>query len=122
MKCRVITGFLLTIFASSSVQAKDVHLGPQMIESVAIVNSASFGHNAGNLEVKIEGGITDLKGLNCDVNYLTTTNDGVGFDNMVSVLLAAHVSSKPVLLGVTDNPAYNAYPGRCSILYSQIQK
>ncbi|MEI8607654.1 hypothetical protein P4S70_00290 [Enterovibrio sp. Hal110] len=120
-KCRFLA-VISFVFLSNLVSAKDVHFGPIMLDSVAIVNVASFGHKAGSLEIKITNGITDLKGLNCDANYLTTSNDGVGFKQMVAVLLAAHAAQKPLYIGVTDNPAYSAFPGRCSLLYASILK
>ncbi|WP_325892218.1 hypothetical protein [Grimontia sp. NTOU-MAR1] len=115
---------VLFIFAAISnvVNAKDVHIGPIMLDNVTITNVASFGHKAGNLEIKVTNGIADLKGLNCDPNHLTTSNDGVGFQDMVAVLLTAHAASKPLNIGVTDNPTYTAYPGRCSLVYASVIK
>ncbi|OAJ95229.1 hypothetical protein [Vibrio bivalvicida] len=112
---------LLVFFSATKIYAKDVILSSVILESVSVINVPSLGHKAGNLEIKVFNGIADLQGLNCDPLYITTSNDGVGFNNMISVLLAAHAARKPVILGVTDNPAYNAFPGRCSLLFASIQ-
>ncbi len=120
-KCKILAMFSF-VFISNIVYAKDVQIGPVMLDSVAVLNVSSFGHKAGNLEIKITNGIADLKGLNCNTNYLTTRNDGTGFKDMLAVLLAAHAAQRPLNLGITDNPAYSAFPGRCSLLYASILK
>ena len=115
---------LATCFISVShiANATDSAIDPVYLDSVAIINVAGFGHFAGTLEIKVTNGISDLKGANCDSNYISTRNTGEGFKEMVAVLLAAHTSQKPVNLGITDNPAHNAFPGRCSLIYAVIQK
>ena len=61
---------------------------------MAIINVAGFGYAAGNLEIKVTGGISNLKGANCNASYFTTSNTGKGFKEMVSILLAAQVAQK----------------------------
>jgi hypothetical protein len=119
LKTALIT---LCLLSANIANAKDATIGPVKLDSVSIINVAGFGHVAGNLEIKITDGISNLNGSNCDTDYLTTLNTGAGFKDMLSILLAAQVSNKNVLLGITDNPAHNAFPGRCSLIYAIIQK
>lgn len=117
-----LTLITFCVFASNMSNATDAAIGPVTLDTVGIVNVAGFGHAAGNLEVKITNGISNLNGASCDPNYLTTRNTGEGFDAMVSVLLTAQVSGQSLLLGITDNPAHTAFPGRCSLVYAVITK
>lgn len=109
-------------FLLNSAYATDAVIGPVLLDSVAIVNVASSGHAAGNVEIKVTNGISDLKGLSCDKNYITTKkNTDGGYKEMVSLLIAAHVAKKPVLMALSDAPANSAFSGRCSILWVTLQ-
>ena len=86
------------------------------LDSVAIIATAFGGHLPGNMEIKIANGTPPPSGLTCDATYITTRNTVTGFKDMLSVLLTAQATQKPVFLWVTDDAQLNAYPGRCSLI------
>ncbi len=91
------------------------------LDSVAIIGPTAFGHQAGNMEIKVTNGFSSPQ-LSCDSNYITTRNNVPNFKEIYAMLLAAQLANRPVVLGVTDDPALNAFGGRCSIVSVSIAK
>ena len=116
-KCKLAAVSACLLFSQNAL-AKDAEIGPVFLDSVTVFNVAGFGHKAGNIEIKIEGGIPNHHGTVCDNKYITTDNTGVGYEGMLSVLLAAHASKSPLFLGISDT---NKVLGdRCRLIYAQI--
>ena len=90
-------------------------LAAAKIERLAIIATATGGHIAGNMEVKINGGFTLPPGVNCDTNYITTKKTTDPDRAMFNMLMKAQAVGQNVRLRITDNPAYKAFAGRCSI-------
>lgn len=89
--------------------------GPVYIEVVSIIEVATAGHAAGNLEVKIQGGLPALPGISCDNFYLTTQKINDANKRLFTLLTLAKINKSPVELYINDDPAYTAIPGRCNI-------
>jgi len=85
------------------------------IETISVIGVNAFGHKAGNMELKIKDGFLP-SGVNCSHDYLTTLKTADTDRAMLSLLRDAYNSNKEVSLGITDNPKYTAYSGRCSVL------
>ena len=87
------------------------------IDDIAIIGVGFGGHIAGNMEIKVRNGFTLPSGVFCsDTNYITTRKTVDPDRAMFNLLQGAYNAQRPVLLYITDNPAYTAFPGRCSIL------
>lgn len=104
------------VVTSNYTLAGTLEVGPKKLDAVTIISHTAFGHQAGNLEIKITDGLGSPAGINCDQNYVTTKNTSPNFNHMVSVLLAAHLAGKSVIIGVTDDVALTAFSGRCSLV------
>ena len=102
--------------ASNFLYAGTVETGPVYIDSVSVIGPSAFGHQAGNMEIKVTNGTGNPSAVTCDVNYVTTKNSVPNFKEMLSVLLAAQLAQKPVRLGLTDDPTLTAFSGRCSLV------
>ena len=57
---------------SQSVLAGEGDIGPVVIEHLGIIATATSGHIAGNMEIKIKNGFTLPPGVMCDKTYITT--------------------------------------------------
>jgi hypothetical protein len=117
--------FILFCFCSgiiqNSVLATTIGIGPVYLDYVSVVGDTAFGHQAGNLEIKIGGGINNSS-VACDQSYVTTRKDAPNFNIMVSFLLAAQMAGRPVKLGISDDPALTAFYNRCSLVVVEIPK
>ena len=107
---------LLFAMSTGAANAGTVLLPSVTFNSIGILNIAALGHQAGNLEISITNGFANIEGVTCDRNFVTTRNTTEGFKDMLAILLAAHVAKKPLHLYVTDDPAYTAFGGRCSLV------
>jgi hypothetical protein len=113
--------FLLTISCLAfNVSAGTVQLGVSL-DSVTIIGPTAFGHQAGNMEIKVTNGFSSPS-LSCDSNYIATKSSVTNFKEMYSMLLAAQLANKPVVLGITDDPSLTAFGGRCSLVSVGIVK
>jgi hypothetical protein len=113
---------LVTIISllAFNASAGTVQIGA-LLDSVAIIGPTAFGHQAGNMEIKVTNGFSSPS-LSCDSNYITTKNSVPNFKEIYAMLLAAQLANRPVMLGVTDDPALTAFGGRCSIVSVSIAK
>lgn len=94
---------------------------PVYIQDVSVIVLPSGGHLAGNLEVRIKGGFTVPAGVSCDGNWITTLKSVDADKRLFALLALAQTTKQPVLLRVTDDPAYTAFPGRCSLVWASLQ-
>lgn len=104
------------IVLSNYALAGTVQVGPKKLDAVTIIGNTAFGHQAGNLEIKITEGLGNPAGVNCDQNYVATKSTSPNFNQMVSVLLAAQLAGKSVTIGITDEATLTAFGGRCSLV------
>jgi hypothetical protein len=113
---------LLVVFSCFSLNAAagTVQLGVSL-DSVTVVGPTAFGHQAGNMEIKVTNGFSSPS-LVCDPNYIATKGSVTNFKEMYSMLLAAQLANKPVVLGITDDPSLTAFGGRCSLVSVGIAK
>lgn len=99
----------------SSAFAEPLPTGPVYVESIAVIESPTAGHAAGNFEIKLRDALPAMPGISCQNFYITTkkTNDP---DSRIFMLLTlAQIKKIPVNLYITDDPNYAAMYGRCSI-------
>lgn len=119
IKLVVFSIFLASL--SSHACATDGSIGPVFIESVSSIALAKVGyHVAGNLEVKIKGDFPVPTGLNCVGPYITTLKSVDSEKLLFALVTIAQTKKQPVNLRITDDPAYTAYPGRCSLVYVEL--
>lgn len=113
--------FASLVSFASFAEATEAELGVVEVETVAVV-ARQFGlHKAGNLEVKIKGGIALPSWILCDRNYLTTTAQ-TDADGMLFAMLSS--KSRRFSMRITDSSVARAYPrvatpgveSRCSIV------
>lgn len=102
---------------SHAAFAGEGDIAPVKIERLAIIATASGGHIAGNMEIKILGGFKLPIGVFCDTNYITTKKAADPDRALFNMLLTAQTApSQPkVRLRITDSAALTAFPGRCSL-------
>jgi len=98
----------------NSVNAAEGLIGPVNLDFVSIVSSYT-GHQPGNMEVGISGGFSLPAGVYCDSNYITTLKSAEAYQQMFDLLVAAHTEKRQVVLGISNDPEKNAYPGRCAL-------
>ena len=85
------------------------------IDNVAAIGVGYGGHIAGNMEIKVKNGFTLPPGVYCDTNYITTRKTVDPDRYMFNLLRDAFNAQRQVSLYITDDPAFTAFPGRCSI-------
>ncbi len=103
--------FMFSFGAYAGVQ----DIGPVYLDSIVVIGPTAFGHQAGNMEIKITNGMTGLTGVTCSADYVTTKSSTPNFKEMLSILLAAQIAGKPVRIGITDDASLMAFGGRCSL-------
>lgn len=114
----LLAAFLVSV--APEAFAATGRVGPVIIERVSVVAIADSGHQQGNLEVKIKGGFALPSGVVCDPQYITTLRS-VDVDAKLFVLATlAQVKQRAVYLQITDNPAYQAFNGRCSLIWIDV--
>lgn len=94
---------------------------PVYIQDVSVIALPAGGHLAGNLEVRIKGGFTVPSGMSCDSNWITTLKSVDADKRLFTLLSLAQTTKQPVHLRITDDPAYTAWPGRCSLVWVSLQ-
>lgn len=120
---------ILAILLSITVlnlQAGQAHFESVSTDWVGTIVQNALNHKEGNFEIKITNGLNtsslNAQGVTCDLNYITTKPDVKNFAGMQSIILAAHLSQKTIRISITDDPAMQAFPGRCSLLAVGINK
>ena len=110
--------YLASIFfiCSFNASAGTIEAGPFYLDSITVIGVSAFGHQAGNIEIKITNGHGNPAGISCDSNYVATKSSVTGYQAILSTLLAAQAAQKPVRLGLTDDPSLTAFGGRCSLV------
>ena len=63
---------VMALAFSHNAFAGEGDISPVKIERFAIIATATGGHLAGNMEIKILGGFKLPVGVFCDTNYITT--------------------------------------------------
>lgn len=110
--------FLIGVLAfSQNVLAGSGYIRGQ-IESVALFNEGfpDSGHQTGNMEIQVKNGFSLPAGVSCDRKIVTTLKTSDPDRAMLNLLRDARNTKRTVLMVITDNPTYTAYPGRCSLL------
>lgn len=98
-------------------------ISPVFVEGVGIIALDGYTqHKAGNFEIKIKNGFALPPGVSCDTNYITTLQSVDPDKSMRAVLMAAQITGKSVILMITDDSAYTAFPGRCSLILAALDK
>ncbi|HTF94800.1 MAG TPA: hypothetical protein VL995_01590 [Cellvibrio sp.] len=109
--------------ATVNAQIKTAEFGPFLLEAVTVVGSSAFGHQAGNMEIKLFGaGFDNATIFGCDAVYMATRANVPNFKEMLSALMAAQIAQKQIRLGITNDPALTAFGGRCSLVSVTILK
>lgn len=102
---------------NSCARAAEIDIGPVYIDMVAIIQVASGGHLAGNMEVKVRGGFSVPAGPLCTSPYITTLKAIDADQRMFKLLTVAQLTGKPVRLRISDDPSLQAFGGRCSLVW-----
>ncbi|MCL1126489.1 hypothetical protein [Shewanella surugensis] len=71
----------------------------------------------GSFEVGIVGGFTLPNGVSCETGIITTLGSVESSDEMYELLVTAFIHDRSVDLGITDDLARSAFPGRCSLTF-----
>ena len=112
---------LLALMAGGSAFAAEGYVGPVYLDSVGVQQIPGVtAHRPGNLEIKIRDGFTVPKGVNCESVYITTRKENDSDKRMFALLTAGHLAGRPVKLQISDDPALQAFPGRCSLLWVEV--
>lgn len=112
---RLLTVCCFLVGVAPIAWAGDGDIGPVFIEHLSVIAIPTGGHAAGNMEIKIENGFVLPAGVTCDKNHITTKKVNDPDRAMLSLLLQAHNSRRPVRLRITDNSVHEAFTGRCSL-------
>lgn len=110
---------LLSIMSAGCL-AGEGDLPSVYLDWVAVLPTAFGLHQSGNMEIKIRGGFVPPPGVFCDSLYITTLKSRDSDRAMLNTLRDAVLWSRPVGLHITDNPLYQAYPGRCSLMSAAV--
>ena len=87
------------------------------IDDVTVFQVGASGHIAGNLEIKVRGGFTLPATATCsDRVYITTLKSVDADKRLLAILLTAQTTKQLVTLFLSDDPAYTAFGGRCSLV------
>lgn len=98
----------------SPAYAGTAYIGPVKILEMTALGVTFSGQTAGNVEIQIPTGFLPA-GLTCtNTQYLTTLQANLN-QNEFALLLVARQTNAPIYLWISDNSAYTAYTGRCSI-------
>ena len=114
MKKSLVATIIIFAF-SQSVFATEADIGPVTIERLAAIGSKTDLHLAGNMEIRIPMGFVPPS-MNCpDKVHITTKRRNDPDRAMFYLLMEAKSQAKQVVLRITDDPAAEAYAGRCSL-------
>lgn len=118
---KIVVGLGLILFSLGAYSGTQ-ETGPVYLDSVTLIGASAFGHQAGNMEIKITNGITGLTGMTCATDYVATKSSTPNFKEMFSMLLAAQIAGKAVRIGITDDTSAMAFGGRCSLVSVTVLK
>lgn len=99
-----------------NAHAAEADIGPVYVASIMVTSIASGGHQAGNMEVEIEGGFKLPSGISCDTVYITTLKSQDPDLRLFAMLTSAQLKHRPVRLRISNDPALAAFDGRCSVV------
>jgi hypothetical protein len=111
---------LLLVFYSLNALAAEGDIGPVYLEKVGVISVKSGGHLAGNFEIQVKGGFNVPNGLACDNTYITTLKSVDIDKRLFSLLVLSQVTKQALYLRITDDPAYTAFYGRCSLVWGSL--
>lgn len=110
------TSIVVVAYTISSASAATYTVELVTVEDVTVLQLPVGSHIAGNMEVKIKGGFVLSGNPTCsDRTYITTLKSVDADKRMFALLIAAQATKQKVTLYITDEPAYAAFPGRCSL-------
>ena len=116
---------LVLVLTPKLSSATEADVGPLTIETIAILGVGFGQHKDGNIEIRTSGFTMAPPGtpgsLNCpDHKYITTLQTAKSYSYIVNLLTVAQTTGASVSLRLSDDPALNAFPGRCSITGVQL--
>ena len=111
---KVLAGTAL-LGASIITNAADGVVGPLNINALSLYTAKTAPRDAGTVTVTISDGFTIPPGVRCDTRYISTSRTSDPDRSLFFMLDQALGWGQTVKLIVTDDPALNAYPGRCSL-------
>lgn len=117
-KVKLSTFLSAMLLVANAIATPIYVLAPVYVDDVAIIQIAMPpGHLAGNMEIRVRDAFTTPAGATCaDRSYLTTLKSVDADKRMLALLLTAQATNKRVVLHITDDPVYTAFPGRCSLV------
>jgi hypothetical protein len=107
--------FSQNVFAANGLTA------PVKVASLGIIATAFGGHLPGNMEVRVLGGFALPLGVVCNNVFITTKKTLDSDRAMFNLLRDAKQAGRFVRLGIDNNPAFVAFPGRCSLVSVEVQ-
>ena len=110
--------FLAVVIQHTASANNQWWVGPVYIEQTTALVLPVAQHQAGNIEVKIRNGFNLPAGAGCsDAYYITTLKTALDNNRgLFALLTTAQLTGQAVMLAITDDPLYTAFPGRCSLL------
>jgi hypothetical protein len=110
---------LSLLVASSPLFAADAtFVATGKIASLAYIGAAHAGHLAGNFEIRVTASLPET--LQCSDRTYVTTRASSDPEGIVFARIAESIDALPnalpqISFTLTDDPAYTAFPNRCSI-------
>lgn len=109
-----VAGIVL-LGASLAAQAADGVVGPVNIDVVSLYVARASPREAGTVTITVRNGFTLPAGVHCDPQYVSTSRASDPDRSLFAIVDQAWNYGQTVNLIITDDPAFNAYPGRCSL-------
>jgi|SRR5215213_7485835 len=122
--CIVLAG-LLSVSATSATAGVGVVLNAAVASVTSLplpFGQGALIHKPGNMEIVVQGGFTLPEGVTCDTLFITTLASVDPDKSMFQLLTAAITNGQRVNLGITDDPQYTAFTGRCSLVFVTLIK
>ncbi len=118
-------GLMFACGLSMSSFATTITITDVKINWVGTIVRPALGHAAGNFEIELTAPFNKPADMTCtDTTYITTRGDVANYNSIFAVLLAAKLSGKSLMLGVTDDPQFLAFGdsrySRCSLVSAAI--
>jgi hypothetical protein len=116
--------FIASVAATSALAGEaDLTINTYSLNSITIIGTATGGHIPGNMEVHLVPALALPRTVSCDPSYITTRQTVDPNRTMTGWLRDAMVQPTIYIVHVriTDNPSYNAFPGRCSLEFVTLQ-
>jgi hypothetical protein len=115
--------FIASVAGTSALAGEaDLTIPATTLNSITIIATATGGHIPGNMEVHLVPALALPRTVSCDPSYITTRQTVDPNRTMTGWLRDAMLSPTvyKVNVRITDNPAYSAFPGRCSLEFVTI--